>query len=47
MELHLARLLSSLDDESVKKASLQQKIWAYRALYDKEWIVRNLSTSNL
>jgi hypothetical protein len=40
------QILSSISDEDIKKASLNQKVVSYGILYDKERLERDLSTAN-
>jgi hypothetical protein len=38
------KIIFSIDDEAIKKAPLQTKIYAYGVLYDKERLERDLAT---
>ncbi len=42
-----SNILQGVTQEEIKKANLQQKMWAFGVAFDKERLQRDLSTSNV
>ena len=42
-----SKIINSISDAEIKKANLQQKMWAFGVLYDKERLETGRSTQNI
>ena len=42
-----SNIVQSIDEDAIKKANLQQKMWAFGVAFDKERLERGQSTANI